>query len=68
MSMPACFQSCNSAKCVPLLSPREAKGAAAALIFCSAATMSFVPPTFAGSDFGPTSTKSLYITSKRCRP
>ena len=40
MSMPASFHSSSSAKCVPLLSPRETKGACAALIFCSAATMS----------------------------
>jgi len=47
---------------------REAKGACAALIFCRAATISLLPPTLAGSDFGPTRTKSLYITSKRRTP
>ncbi len=48
--------------CVPLLSPRETNGACAAWIVWSAARMSLLPATLAGSHFGPISTKSLYIT------
>ena len=58
----------SSAMCVPLLSPRETNGAFAASIFLSAAVMSLPPATFAGSLFGPTRTKSLYITGKRFTP
>ena len=54
--------------CVPLRSPRETNGAPAALIFFSASRMSLPPATFAGSDFGPTSTKSLYMTGVRLTP
>ena len=64
MSMPASFHSLSSAECVPLRSAREANGARAALIFCRPATMS-LPRALAGSDFGPTRTKSLYMTSRR---
>ena len=54
MSMPAAFHSSTSAKCVPLLSPREANGAAAALILLQRARRCPCRrPTFAGSDFGP---------------
>ena len=65
--MPACFQSASSAECVPDLSPRETNGAALAWIVFSAVSMS-LPLTPAGSLFGPISTKSLYITSKRFTP
>ena len=44
------------------------EGALAALIFFSASVMFLPPPTFAGSDFGPTSTKSLYMTGWRFTP
>ena len=54
--------------CVPLLSPRETNGACAAWIFFSASRMSLPPAIFAGSLFGPISTKSLYITGKRLTP
>ncbi len=67
-SMPAAFHSASSAMCVPLRSPRETNGACAASIFFSATTMSLPPPIFAGSLFGPISTKSLYITGKRLTP
>ena len=67
-STPASFQSPSSALWVPLSSPREAKGASAAAIFTSAATASAMPATPAGSEGGPTMTKSLYITSKRATP
>jgi hypothetical protein len=43
-------------------------GALAALILASAAAMSLLPLIFAGSLFGPTRTKSLYITGKRFTP
>jgi hypothetical protein len=49
---------------VPLLSPRETKAALAAATFFSATAMS-LPFAAAGSFFGPISTKSLYMTSKR---
>ena len=68
MSMPAAFQSCSSAKCVPLLSPREANAALLWRILFKAATISLLPPIPAGSDLGPTRMKSLYITSKRLTP
>ena len=61
MSIPAIFQSASSAECVPDLSPREMNDALLSLIALSAATMS-LPLTPAGSLFGPTRTKSLYIT------
>ena len=61
-SIPDAFQSFSSAMCVPLLSPRDTNGACAASILFNASVMSLVPPTFAGSLFGPISTKSLYIT------
>ena len=54
--------------CVPLRSPRDTNGAFASAIRFSAAAMSFVPATFAGSAFGPISTKSLYMTSRRPIP
>ena len=65
MSMPAAFQRFCSAICVPERSPREMNGALLSLIALSAATMSLVPLMPAGSDFGPTRTKSLYMTGKR---
>src|SRR5689334_11259209 len=67
-SRPAIFHSRSSAACVPLLSPREANDALAASFFCKAVTMSLLPSIFAGSDFGPTRMKSLYITSRRSTP
>ena len=54
--------------CVPLLSPRDTNGACVAWIFFSASRMSLPPAIFAGSLFGPISTKSLYITGKRLTP
>ena len=47
---------------------RDTNGACAAWIFFSASVMSLPPPTFAGSLFGPISTKSLHITGKRLTP
>ena len=67
-STPAACHSFSSALCVPLSSPREAKGAPAAAIFCRAAVTSVMPATPAGSPLGPTMTKSLYMTSKRFTP
>src|SRR5262249_6496944 len=67
-STPACFHSRSSALWVPLSSPREAKGAAAAAIFASAAGASLMPLMPAGSAWGPTMMKSLYMTSKRFTP
>ena len=51
--------------CVPLSSPRVTNGAWAAAIRASAAAASFIPATPAGSDSGPTITKSLYAISTR---
>ena len=62
MSMPASFQSFNSALCVPERSPREMKLACLALMVLNASVTSFMPLILAGSLFGPISTKSLYIT------
>ena len=62
-SAPASLQSPSSALWVPLSSPREAKGASASAILVSAATASVMPAMPAGSEGGPTMTKSLYITS-----
>ncbi len=67
MSMPAASRRAASAASVPLLSPRETNGAFSSSIFFSAASMPS-PFTCAGSLFGPTSTKSLYMTSKRLTP
>ena len=67
-SMPETFHRSSSAMCVPLLSPRDTNGACAVWIFFSASTMSLPPATFAGSLFGPISTKSLYITGNRLTP
>ena len=53
---------------MPLLSPRDVNGAPDAAIFFKASSTSCEPATFAGSDFGPTITKSLYITSRRSMP
>ena len=58
----------RSAIWVPLLSPREIKTAPWAIICMSAALASFSPLIWAGSVSGPTSTKSLYITSNRFTP
>src|SRR5215468_5760558 len=68
MSMPAAFHSASSAACVPERSPREMKGAPFALMAVSAATMSLVPLTPAGSLSGPMRTKSLYMTGNRFTP
>ena len=68
MSTPVSPQSRRSALWVPLSSPREAKAAPEPAIFASAATASVIPATPAGSDGGPTITKSLYITSARAIP
>ena len=67
-SMPASFHKARSFLWVPDSSPREAKGALASAILCSAAGASFMPETPAGSALGPTMTKSLYMTSKRFTP
>ena len=67
-STPASFHSRSSALCVPLSSPRETNGALASAIFLKAATTSLEPAILAGSLAGPTTTKSLYITSKRFTP
>src|SRR5262249_8010446 len=48
---------------LPLRPARDTNGAFAASIFLSASSTSFPPATFAGSDFGPMITKSLYMTS-----
>ena len=53
---------------VPESSPRETNTAFDSTILRKAARMSFMPATFAGSALGPTSTKSLYITSRRFTP
>ena len=68
-SMPAAFHSCSSAVCVPLLSPREANGAFASAILLQRRDASSCRP-IARPDphFGPTTTKSLYITSNRLTP
>ena len=62
---PADFQSASSLVCVPDLSPRLAKVAAADWMLRNAsfAVAAFADP--AGSAAGPTMTKSLYITSSR---
>ena len=62
MSMPAIFQSASSAAWVPDLSPREMKATPLSLMALSAATMSLVPLMPPELFFGPTRTKSLYIT------
>src|SRR5947199_1987698 len=62
---PACFHSACSRMCVPDLSPSEPKRAPAAAIFANAATARFSPPILAGSASGPTTMKSLYMTSRR---
>ena len=48
ISMPAAFHSSSSAKCVPLRSPRETKGALAFWIFFSASIASLPPATLRG--------------------
>ena len=67
-STPASFQSSSSFLCVPESSPREAKEACLSAIAFSAAATSVEPFTPAGSAAGPTTTKSLYMTSFRCTP
>ena len=67
-SIPASFQSRNSALLVPLSSPRATNGACVSAILCSAATMLLPPSTRARSLAGPTRMKSLYITSRRSMP
>ena len=61
----ACFQSACSRMWVPDLSPRETKRAPAAAIFFRASTTLRSPLIWAGSASGPTSRKSLYMTSRR---
>jgi hypothetical protein len=56
ISIPAACQISSSAKCVPLLSPRDTNGACAALIRRNASAASLPPATFARSAFGPIST------------
>ena len=63
---PAAFQRASSSAWVPDLSPRDTNRAPAAAILPSAATALVAPAIFAGSAAGPTSTKSLYMTSRRC--
>ena len=67
-STPASFQSRSSDLCVPLSSPRETNGALLSAIFLKAATTSLEPAMPAGSLAGPTTMKSLYMTSKRFTP
>ena len=50
---------------MPDLSPRLTNSDSASAIALKACLPVPMPATFAGSSFGPTSTKSLYITSKR---
>ena len=50
---------------VPDLSPRLANGALASMIALKASLAAVMPVILAGSSFGPTTMKSLYITSKR---
>ena len=65
--MPTAFQKRSSAACVPLLSPREMNEALPVDSLRSASATS-LPLTPAGSSFGPTTTKSLYMTGRRLRP
>src|SRR5215469_16785239 len=65
---PASAHRRSSAACVPLKSPRATKRALAAAILRNAATASCVASIFAGSFLGPTTTKSLYMTSRRTLP
>ena len=67
-STPASFHSRSSAAWVPERSPREMKGALAAAILRKASETSLLPAIFAGSAFGPITTKSLYITPNRFTP
>ena len=67
-SMLAAFHSASSAACVPDLSPRDTNGLPFSLIALSPASTSLPPLILAGSDFGPISTKSLYMTPKRFTP
>src|SRR5262249_18147022 len=67
MSIPASFHSASAGGCGGDLSPREMNGAALALIAVRPAMMS-LPFAPAGSLFGPTRMKSLYITGKRFTP
>ena len=53
---------------VPELSPREAKIAWLLAIACKAPLASLLVFMLAGSVSGPTTTKSLYITSNRLTP
>jgi hypothetical protein len=62
-STPASCQNASSALWVPLSSPREANGVFAAAILPIASTTSLSPLMPAGSEAGPTITKSLYMTS-----
>ena len=57
-----------SARCVPDSSARETNVVCACRIFPNASFASASPRMRAGSSFGPTITKSLYITSKRAMP
>ena len=63
--IPACFHRSFSRALVPESSPRDTNSACAAAIFATAPTLSR-PRTPAGSLAGPTSTKSLCITNRRC--
>src|SRR6266545_934973 len=65
---PARRHSSSSFSCVPDLSPRETNVARAPAILRNASTASRAARTFAGSFAGPTTTKSLCMTSRRSTP
>ena len=64
----ASFQRLFSFLWVPLSSPRDAKRDPDSAILVRAPVTSVMPLIPAGSAFGPTMTKSLYMTSKRSTP
>src|SRR5690554_376945 len=64
-STPAFSQRRNSARLVPLSSPRDVNGARALAMAAKALAAVLALRTLAGSFAGPISTKSLYITSAR---
>src|SRR3954447_1009424 len=67
-AIPACFQSLSSLALVPESSARDANRALILAIACMAGSMPPASAVLAGSDGGPTSTKSLCITALRVEP
>ena len=67
-STPASRQTSRSFRCVPESSPLETKGERPSAIAPNASAMEVEPRMLAGSDGGPTRTKSLCMTARRLSP